>query len=152
MLLTHCPPLKPFNPAYPRARFLQLDATLALNGVNTAADARRLAQRAPRRAKRHFAAASTSSPQPYDDLCTALLAYCGHTYRPLRWSREFQASSSSQRAVPTSPQSSLHHDLTSPATTTPASCPATSAWIPAPDHPPDEVQDVPASMNQSIER
>ncbi|KAH7984595.1 hypothetical protein HPB52_022869 [Rhipicephalus sanguineus] len=27
-----------------------------------------------------------------------------------------------------------------------------STWIPAPDHPPDEVQDVPASMNWSIER
>ncbi|KAH7939151.1 hypothetical protein HPB52_007582 [Rhipicephalus sanguineus] len=101
---------------------------------------------------RHLAAASKSSPEPYGDFCAAELACYSHTYRPLRWSREFQASPSSQRALPTGPQPSLEQDLTSPATTPPTSRPATSALIPAPEHPPDVVQEVPATIGQSTER
>ncbi|KAH7939526.1 hypothetical protein HPB52_013519 [Rhipicephalus sanguineus] len=74
----------------------------------------------------HLAAESSSSPRPYDDLCAAVLACYGQTYRPLPGSREFQISPPSQGA-------------------------ATSASIPAPDHPPDEVQEVPAAIGHSTE-
>ncbi|XP_049275458.1 proteoglycan 4-like [Rhipicephalus sanguineus] len=57
-----------------------------------------------------------------------------------------------QRAVPAGPQPSLDHDDTSLITTPPTSRPATSASIPAPDHPRDEVQEAPAAIGQSTEK
>lgn len=41
---------------------------------------------------RHLAATSSSSPQPYDDLCSAVLACYGLTYCPLPGTRDFQVS------------------------------------------------------------
>ncbi|KAH7982865.1 hypothetical protein HPB52_007719 [Rhipicephalus sanguineus] len=91
-------------------------------------------------------------PLRCDDLCAAVLACYGQTYRPLPGSREFQISPPSQGAGPTGLQPFLDQDFTSPATTHPTSRPATSASIPAPDHPPDEVQEVPAAIGHSTER
>ncbi|KAH7948445.1 hypothetical protein HPB52_022935 [Rhipicephalus sanguineus] len=90
-------------------------------------------------------------PQPYDDLCAAVLARYGETYRPLPGTREFRVSPPSTRAVPPGPQHSHDHDLPSPATTPPTSRQATSASIPVRDHPPDEVQEVPAAIGHSTE-
>ncbi|KAH7938728.1 hypothetical protein HPB52_000147 [Rhipicephalus sanguineus] len=93
-----------------------------------------------------------TSPQPYDDLCAAVLARYGETYCPLPGTREFRVSPPSTRAVPPGPQPSHDHDLPSPATTRPTSRQATCASIPAPNHPPDEVQEVPAAIGHSTER
>ncbi|KAH7956376.1 hypothetical protein HPB52_008708 [Rhipicephalus sanguineus] len=101
---------------------------------------------------RHLSAASSSSPQPYDDLCAAVLARYGETYRPLPGTRELRVSPLSQRAVPAGPQPSPDHDDTSLITTPPTSRPATSASILSPDHPPDEVQEAPAAIGQSTEK
>ncbi|KAH7950729.1 hypothetical protein HPB52_000183 [Rhipicephalus sanguineus] len=81
---------------------------------------------------RHLAAASNSSPQPYDDLC------CGKAYHPLPVSRQFQASPPTPRVVPASRRLSLAQHVTPPATPPSTSLPATSALIPEPDHGPDE--------------
>ncbi|KAH7947233.1 hypothetical protein HPB52_008499 [Rhipicephalus sanguineus] len=90
---------------------------------------------------RHLSAASSSSPQPYDDLCAAVLARYGETYRPLPGARELRVSPPPTRAVPPGPQPSHDRDLPSPATSLSTSRPATSAVVPAPDDPPDDVQD-----------
>ncbi|KAH7981826.1 hypothetical protein HPB52_001181 [Rhipicephalus sanguineus] len=151
MLPSLCPPVKPFHPAYPRAWFMQLDAILALNGITAQPMMHAVLLQALPVELHHLAAATTSSPQPYDDLCAAVLARYGETYRPLPGTREFQVSPPSTRAVPPAPQPSHDHDLPSPATTPPTSRPATSASIPVPDHPPDEVQEVPAATGHSTE-
>ncbi|KAH7985499.1 hypothetical protein HPB52_025601 [Rhipicephalus sanguineus] len=151
MLPSLCPPVKPFHPAYPRAWFMQLDAILALNGITAQPMMHAVLLQALPVELHHLAAATTSSPQPYDDLCAAVLARYGETYRPLPGTREFQVSPPSTRAVPPGPQPSHDHDLPSPATTSPTSRQATSASIPAPDHPPDEVQEVPAAIDHSTE-
>ncbi|KAH7943152.1 hypothetical protein HPB52_005879 [Rhipicephalus sanguineus] len=152
MLPPLCPPVKPFLPAYPRAGFSQLDAILAVNGVTAQPLMHDILLGTLPAELRHLSAASSSSPQPYDDLCAAVLARYGETYRPLPGTREFRVSPPSTRAVPPGPQPSHDHDLPSPATTSPTSRPATSASIPAPDHPPDEVQEVPAAIGHSNER
>ncbi|KAH7952007.1 hypothetical protein HPB52_016782 [Rhipicephalus sanguineus] len=152
MLPPLCPPVKPFLPAYPRAWFSQLDAILAVNGVTAQPLMHDILLDALPAELRHLSAASSSSPQPYDDLCAAVLARYGETYRPLPGTREFRVSPPSTRAVPPGPQPSHDHDLPSPATTPPTSRQATSASIPAPDHPPDEVQEVPAAIGHSTER
>ncbi|KAH7944498.1 hypothetical protein HPB52_020384 [Rhipicephalus sanguineus] len=152
MLPSLCPPVKPFHPAYPRAWFMQLDAILALNGITAQPMMHAVLLQALPVELHHLSAASSSSPQPYDDLCAAVLARYGETYRPLPGTREFRVSPPSTRAVPHGPQPSHDHDLPSPATTPPSSRQATSASIPAPDHPPDEVQEVPAAIGHSTER
>ncbi|KAH7936284.1 hypothetical protein HPB52_021325 [Rhipicephalus sanguineus] len=151
MLPRLCPPVPPFHPAYPRAWFMQLDACLAVNGVTAQALMHDILLDALPAELRHMSAASSSSPQPYDDLCAAVLARYGETYRPLPGTREFRVSPTSTRAVPPGPQPSHDHDLPSPATTPPTSRQATSASIPAPDHPPDDVQEVPAATGHSTE-
>ncbi|KAH7940261.1 hypothetical protein HPB52_022581 [Rhipicephalus sanguineus] len=110
----------------------------------------------------HLATKSSSSPRSYDDLCAAVLACYGQTYHPLPESRKFQISSPSQGAVPPGPQPSHDRDLPSPATSLSTSRPATSAAVPAPDDPPDDVQvpmpevaapnDVAAAIDQSATR
>ncbi|KAH7950915.1 hypothetical protein HPB52_003123 [Rhipicephalus sanguineus] len=152
MLPSLCPPVKPFHPAYPRAWFMQLDAILALNGITAQPMMHAVLLQALPVELHHLSAASSSSPQPYDDLCAAVLARYGETYRPLPGPREFRVSPLSTRALPHGPQPSHDHDLPSPATTPPSSRQATSASIPAPDHPPDEVQEVPAAVGHSTER
>ncbi|KAH7940375.1 hypothetical protein HPB52_023562 [Rhipicephalus sanguineus] len=152
MLPSLCPPVKPFHPAYPRAWFMQLDAILALNGITAQPMMHAVLLQALPVELHHLASATTSSPQPYDDLCAAVLARYGETYRPLPGTREFRVSPPSTRAVPPGPQPSHDRDLPSPATTPPTSRPATSASIPAPDHPPDEVQEAPAAIDQSTEK
>ncbi|KAH7969938.1 hypothetical protein HPB52_022785 [Rhipicephalus sanguineus] len=125
MLPRLCPPVAPFHPAYPRAWFWQLDACLAVNGVMHDI----LLDALPAEL-RHLSTASSSSPQPYDDLCAAVLARYGETYRPLPRS-----------PVPPGPQPSHDRDLPSPAISLSTSRTATSAAVPAPDDPPDDVQD-----------
>ncbi|KAH7986549.1 hypothetical protein HPB52_024877 [Rhipicephalus sanguineus] len=82
MLPRLCPPVPPFHPAYPRAWFWQLDACLAVNGVTSQPLMHDMLDALPAEL-RHLSAASSSSPQPYDDLCAAVLARYGETYRPL---------------------------------------------------------------------
>ncbi|KAH7939238.1 hypothetical protein HPB52_009341 [Rhipicephalus sanguineus] len=151
MLPRLCPPVPPFHSAYPRAWFMQLDACLAVNGVTAQPLMHDILLDALPAELRHLSAASSSSPQPYDDLCAAVLARYGETYRPLPGTREFRVSPPSTRAVPPGPQPSHDHDLPSPATTPPTSRQATSASIPAPDHPPHEAQEVPAAIGHSTE-
>ncbi|KAH7952565.1 hypothetical protein HPB52_024019 [Rhipicephalus sanguineus] len=149
MLPRLCPPVRPFHPAYPRAWFMRLDAILAVNGIKVQPMMHAVPLNALPVELCHLAAESSSSPRPYDALCAAVLTCYGQTYRPPSGSREFQISPPSQGAVPTGPQPSLDQDLTSPATTPPTSRQATSASIPAPDHAPDEVQEVPAAISHS---
>ncbi|KAH7938958.1 hypothetical protein HPB52_002955 [Rhipicephalus sanguineus] len=141
MLPRLCPPVPPFHPAYPRAWFMQLDACLAVNGVTAQPLMHDILLDALPAELRHLSAASSSSPQPYDDLCAAVLARYGETYRPLPGTREFRVSPPPTRAVPPGPQPSHDRDLPSPATSLSTSRPATSAVVPAPDDPPDDVQD-----------
>ncbi|KAH7981803.1 hypothetical protein HPB52_001113 [Rhipicephalus sanguineus] len=130
---------------------MQLDATLAVNGVTTQPLMHDILLDALPAELRHLSAASSSSPQPYDDICAAVLARFGETYRPLPGTREFQVSPPT-RAVPPGPQPSHDGELLSPAMSLSRSRPATSAAVPAPDHPPDEVQNVAAAFNQSATR
>ncbi|KAH7968438.1 hypothetical protein HPB52_008417 [Rhipicephalus sanguineus] len=141
MLPRLCPPVPPFHPAYPRAWFWQLDACLAVNGVTAQPLMHDILLDALPAELRHLSAASSSSPQPYDDLCAAVLARYGETYRPLPGTREFRVSPPATRAVPLGPQPSHDRDLPSPATSLSTSRPATSAAVRAPDDPPDDVQD-----------
>ncbi|KAH7957011.1 hypothetical protein HPB52_014326 [Rhipicephalus sanguineus] len=131
---------------------MQLDACPAVNGVTAQPLMHDILLDTLPAEVRHLSAASSSSPQPYDDLCAAVLARYGETYRPLPGTREFRVSPPSTRAVPPGPQPSHDHDLPSPATTPPSTRQTTSASNPAPDHPPDEVQEVPAAIGQSTER
>ncbi|KAH7976779.1 hypothetical protein HPB52_019330 [Rhipicephalus sanguineus] len=146
MLSRLCPPVPPFHPAYRRAWFMQLDAILALNVIT----AQRLTHAGLLQALPvefcNLAAASTSSTQTYDDLCAAMLACCGETQRPLPASHKLLAAPLFPRAVATGPRPSLAKDLTPPATPSSTSRPANTASIPAPDHPPDEVKDVPLAI------
>ncbi|KAH7936344.1 hypothetical protein HPB52_021550 [Rhipicephalus sanguineus] len=118
-----------------------LDACLAVNGVTAQPLMHDILLDALPAELRHLSAASSSSPQPYDDLCAAVLARYGETYRPLPGTREFRVSHPSTRAVPPGPQPSHDLDLPSPAMSLSTSRPATSAVVPAPDDPPDDVQD-----------
>ncbi|KAH7971836.1 hypothetical protein HPB52_003459 [Rhipicephalus sanguineus] len=152
MLPQLCPTVPPFHPIYPRAWFMRLDAILAVNGIKAQPMMHAVLLNALPVELCHLAAKSSSSPRPYDDLCAAVLACYGQTYRPLPGSRELQISPPSQGAGPIGPEPSLDQDFTSPATTPPTSRPATSASIPAPDHPPDDVQEVPAAIGHSTER
>ncbi|XP_049267226.1 uncharacterized protein LOC125756460 [Rhipicephalus sanguineus] len=152
MLPRLCPPVPPFDPAYSRGWFMRLDAILAVNGIKTQPRMHAVLLNALPVELCHLAAESSSSPRPYDDLCAAVLACYGQTYRPLPGSREFQVSPPSQGAGPTGPQPSLDQDLSSPATTPPTSRPATCASIPAPDYRPDDVHEVPAAIGHSTER
>ncbi|KAH7986364.1 hypothetical protein HPB52_025028 [Rhipicephalus sanguineus] len=131
MLPSLCPPVKPFHPAYPRAWFMQLDVILALNGITTQPMMHAVLLQALPVELHRLAAATTSSPRPYDDLCAAVLARYGETYRPQPGTREFRVSPPSTRAVPPGPQPSHDHDLPFTATTPPTSRQATSASIPA---------------------
>ncbi|KAH7986500.1 hypothetical protein HPB52_024910 [Rhipicephalus sanguineus] len=90
MLQSLCPPVKLFNLAYPQTWFLKLNATVALNGVTAQLLMQAVLLNPLPVELRHLAHASTSRPQPYDDLCTAVLACYGHTYHPLQWNPEFQ--------------------------------------------------------------
>ncbi|KAH7946586.1 hypothetical protein HPB52_001621 [Rhipicephalus sanguineus] len=132
MLPQLCPPVPPFHPAYPRAWFMRLDAILAVNGIKA-------------QPMMHAVLRTPSRLRPYDDLCAAVLACYGQTYRPLPGSREFQISPLSQGGGPTGPQPSLNQNFTPPATTPPTSRPATCASIPAPD-------DVAATIDHSATR
>ncbi|KAH7972918.1 hypothetical protein HPB52_018762 [Rhipicephalus sanguineus] len=162
MLPRLCPPVKPFHPAYPRAWFWQLVACLAVNGVTAQPLMHDILLDALPAVLRQLSTASSSSPQPYDDLCAAVLARYGETYRPLPGTREFRVSPPPTRAAPPGPHSSHDRDLPSPARSLSTSRPATSAAVPAPDDPPDDVQiptpevpapdDVAAAIEQSAPR
>ncbi|KAH7957493.1 hypothetical protein HPB52_019283 [Rhipicephalus sanguineus] len=154
MLQSLCPPVKLFNLAYPQTWFLKLNATVALNGVTAQLLMQAVLLNPLPVELRHLAHASTSRPQPYDDLCTAVLACYGHTYHPLQWNHEFQdppPPPPSQRAVPAGPQPSLSHDDTSLITTTSTSVLATGASIPVLDHH-DKIGDASTSTDLSNTR
>ncbi|KAH7939216.1 hypothetical protein HPB52_008510 [Rhipicephalus sanguineus] len=127
MLPRLCPPVPPFHPAYPRAWFMQLDACLAVNGVTAQPLMHEILVDALPAELSHLSTASSSSPQPYDDLCAAVLARYGETYRPLPGTREFRVSLPPTRTVPPGPQPSHDRDLPPPATSLSTSRPATSA-------------------------
>ncbi|KAH7947436.1 hypothetical protein HPB52_011897 [Rhipicephalus sanguineus] len=91
-------------------------------------------------AKFHGKDCIPNGPQSYDELCAAVLARYGETYRPLPGTREFRVSPPPTRAVPPGPEPSHDHDLPSPATSLSTSRPASSAVVPAPHDPPDDVQ------------
>ncbi|KAH7984864.1 hypothetical protein HPB52_024490 [Rhipicephalus sanguineus] len=112
MLPRLCPPVPPFDPAYPRAWFMRLDAILAANGINAQPMMHAVLLNTLPVQLCHLAVESSSSPRPYDDLCGAVLACYGQTYRPLPGSREFQISPPSQEAVPTGPQHSIRSTKT----------------------------------------
>ncbi|KAH7932018.1 hypothetical protein HPB52_025000 [Rhipicephalus sanguineus] len=141
---------------------MQLDACLAVNGVTAQPLMHDILLDALPAELRHLSAASSSSPQPYDDLCAAVLARYGETYRPLPGTREFRVSPPPTRAVSPGPQPSHDRDLHSPATSLFTSRPATSAAVPTPDEAPDYVQvptpevavpdDVAAAIDQSATR
>ncbi|KAH7956546.1 hypothetical protein HPB52_010472 [Rhipicephalus sanguineus] len=152
MLPRLCPPVPPFHPSYPRAWFWQLDACLAVNGVTAQPLMHDILLDALPAELRHLSAASSSSPQPYDDLCAAVLARYGETYRPLPGTREFRVSPPSTRAVPPGLQPSHDGELPSPAMSLSRSRRATSAAVAAPDHPPDEIPNVAAAFDQSATR
>ncbi|KAH7947213.1 hypothetical protein HPB52_008282 [Rhipicephalus sanguineus] len=130
---------------------MQLDACLAVNGVTAQPLMHDILLDALPAELRRLSAAPSSIPQPYDDLCAAVLARYGETYRPLPGT-----------PVPPGPQPSHDRDLPSPATSLSTSRPATSAVVPAPDDQPDDVQvptpevpapdDVPAAIDQSATR
>ncbi|KAH7955509.1 hypothetical protein HPB52_001067 [Rhipicephalus sanguineus] len=147
MLPRPFPPMKPFNPGYSRAWFTHLDAILALNVV-TAHPVMHAVLLNALPVELPLTAASTSSPQPFDDLCAAVPACYGETYHPPLCSRrEFPASVQSQRAVPIGLQPSLDQDLTPPTTSRSTSRPTTAASPPALDDQ-DEVEHVPPSLDQ----
>ncbi|KAH7943352.1 hypothetical protein HPB52_007152 [Rhipicephalus sanguineus] len=143
-----CPPVPPFHPVYPQSWFMQLDVILVLNGVIAQLLRQAVLLHALPVQRRHLAAASISSPQPYDGHCVVVLACHGETYHALRASSQFQALPPAQRAVPTGPWPSLAQGPTPPDTSPSTFRTATSASIRA--RPPlDEVQDVAAAIYQS---
>ncbi|KAH7936328.1 hypothetical protein HPB52_021427 [Rhipicephalus sanguineus] len=98
-----------------------------------------------------LAAATTSSPRPYDHLSAAVLACYGETYPSLLGSREFQVFPLFQREAPAGLQPSLDHDDPSLITTPSTSVPATWASIPVPDHH-DKLEDASTSTDLSNTR
>ncbi|KAH8026107.1 hypothetical protein HPB51_016117 [Rhipicephalus microplus] len=122
-----CPPVPPFQSTYLKVWFMQLNAVLALNGVTDQPLMHAILQDALPVEFRHLSGTSTSSQQPYDDLCSAVLASCGLTYHPLPFTRDFQVFPASQRAGPSGPKLSSGRNLTSPTTSHSTLGPATSA-------------------------
>ncbi|KAH7977149.1 hypothetical protein HPB51_026990 [Rhipicephalus microplus] len=94
---------------------------------------------------------ATCSPQPYDALCTAVLACSGNTYRPLPFTRTRQVSLASQSKVRTGPQPSIDRYLGTPASTTSTPDPVAETSTPAPDHD-REVEDFPTATDLPSER
>ncbi|KAH8037505.1 hypothetical protein HPB51_011654 [Rhipicephalus microplus] len=80
---------------------MQLDAVLAVNGITDQLLMHAILLDALPVELRHLAATSSTSPQPYDSLCTAVLARSGNTYRPLPFTRTRQVSPASQSKVRT---------------------------------------------------
>ncbi|KAH7934798.1 hypothetical protein HPB52_000495 [Rhipicephalus sanguineus] len=97
MLSRLCPPVKPFAPGYPRAWFVQLDATLAVNGVTAQPLLHDILFCALSAELLHVSAASPSSAQPYYDLCAVVLARYGETYRLLPGTGSDARGSSARR-------------------------------------------------------
>ncbi|KAH7944523.1 hypothetical protein HPB52_021055 [Rhipicephalus sanguineus] len=95
---------------------MQLDTILTLNGVAAQPPMHDILLDALPIELRHLAAASSSSTQPYEDLCAAVLAGYGETCQPLPARLEFQASPPTLRVVPTGPWPSPAQDLTPPTT------------------------------------
>ncbi|KAH7964392.1 hypothetical protein HPB51_027370 [Rhipicephalus microplus] len=122
-----CPPVPPFQSTYPKVWFMQLDAVLAVNGITDQLLMHAILLDALPVELRHLAATSSTSPQPYDALCTAVLAHTGNTYRPLPFTRTRQVSQASQSKV------------------------RTETSTPAPDHD-REVEDSPTAADLPSER
>ncbi|KAH7943875.1 hypothetical protein HPB52_012058 [Rhipicephalus sanguineus] len=85
-------PLPCFHDFPPVPPFHLLDAILTLNGVAAQPPMHDILLDALPIELRHLAAASSSSTQPYEDLCAAVLAGYGQTCQPLPARLEFQAS------------------------------------------------------------
>ncbi|KAH7946528.1 hypothetical protein HPB52_000644 [Rhipicephalus sanguineus] len=126
------PPGPPFHPPYPRAWFIWVNGIHALNGVKAQPLMHAVLLNALPVELCHLAAASSSSPRPYDDLCAAVPACCGETYRLLPGSRacipapnhhdEVIPSYEGQSRVPathtSSPTSTVHHNAKTSDSTT----------------------------------
>lgn len=110
MLPPLCPPVPPFHPALPRAWLMRLDAVLAVNGVADQPLMHAILLDALPVEFRHLATTSITSPQPYDALCTALLACYALTYLPLPGSRDLSPLRRSARYQP-----ARNHPLTATA-------------------------------------
>ncbi|KAH8039358.1 hypothetical protein HPB51_005688 [Rhipicephalus microplus] len=146
-----CPPVPPFQSTYPKVWFMQLDAVLAVNGITDQLLMHAILLDALPVELRHLAATSSTSPQPYDALCTAVLARSGNTYRPLPFTRTRQVSPASQSKVRTGPQPSIDRFLGTPASTTSTPDPVAETSTPAPDHD-REVEDSPTATDLPFER
>ncbi|KAH8040637.1 hypothetical protein HPB51_011952 [Rhipicephalus microplus] len=146
-----CPPVPPFQATYPKVWFMQLDAVLAVNGITDQLLMHAILLDALPVELRHLAATSSTSRQPYDALCTAVLARSGNTYRPLPFTRTKQVSPASQSKVRTGPQPSIDRYLGTPALTTSTPDPVAETSTPAPDHD-REVEDSPTATDLPSER
>lgn len=80
MLRRLCLPVKPFYPDYLKVWFTQLDTTLALNDVTAEPTIHAILLDALPVELRNLAAVSSSGPQPYNDVCSAVLCCYGLTY------------------------------------------------------------------------
>ncbi|KAH7935583.1 hypothetical protein HPB52_009991 [Rhipicephalus sanguineus] len=128
-----------------------LDAILVVNGVKAHPLMHAVQLNTLPVELRHLAAAPSSSPRPYDDLCAAVLACYRQTYRPLPGSREFHISPPSQGAVPAGSEPALDQGLSPPATTSCTSDSDTRASLPVPHHH-DKVEDASTSTDLSNTR
>ncbi|KAH7938606.1 hypothetical protein HPB51_028876 [Rhipicephalus microplus] len=146
-----CPPVPPFQSTYPKVWFYQLDAVLAVNGITDQLLMHAIFLDSLPVELRHLAATLSTSPQPYDALCTAVLARSGNTYRPLPFTRTRQVSPASQSKVRTGPQPSIDRYLGTPASTTSTPDPVAETSTPAPDHD-REVEDSPTATDLPSER
>ncbi|KAH8030541.1 hypothetical protein HPB51_008186 [Rhipicephalus microplus] len=146
-----CPPVPPFQSTYPKVWFMQLDAVLAVNGITDQLLMHAILLDALPVELRHLAATSSTSPQPYDALCTAVLARSGNTYRPLPFTRTRHVSPASQSKVRTGPQPSIDRYLGTPASTTSTPDPVAETSTPAPDHD-REVENSPTATDLPSER
>ncbi|KAH7982435.1 hypothetical protein HPB52_005051 [Rhipicephalus sanguineus] len=146
---------------------MQLDAVLALNGITAQPMMHAALFQALPVELHHLAAATTSSPQPYDDLCAAVLARYGETYRPLPGTREFRFPLRQRdryhpaRSPPMTatylPGYVLFQPLVRPPaqrfprrTTSPTMFQVPTPEVPAPEVPAPD--DVPAAIDQSATR
>lgn len=89
---------------------MQPDTILTLNGIKPQLTMHAILLNALLVELCHLAATSSSSLQPYDDLCSAVLACYRHIYRPPPGTHDFHVSPASQHALPTGPQPFIDHD------------------------------------------
>ncbi|KAH7957898.1 hypothetical protein HPB51_028116 [Rhipicephalus microplus] len=145
------PPVPPFQSTYPKVWFMQLDAVLTVNGITDQLLMHAILLDDLPVELRHLADTSSISPQPYDALCTAVLARSGNTYRPLPFTCTRQVSPASQSKVRSGPQPSIDRYLGTLASSTSTRDPVAETSTPAADHD-REVEDSPTATDLPSER